>query len=150
MIHYRDLRSDDVGFVLSSWLKSAGDAWTTLRSTDAARFQGVPIGWFADVPHRFTRAAVAEILDRPTTRTVVACDPEDHGLIYGYAVAEPDTRIVHWCHVKHTLRRNGLATDMIARLLPDWRDGLTCTYLGRGFLGWSSKYPVHFNPHAGR
>lgn len=149
-IVYRDATQDDVGFILSSWLKSAGDAWQTLKTSDAAQWKGVQVGWFADVPHRFTRQAVAEILERRTTRAIVACDGEDPTVIFGFVVAEPDERIVHWCHVKHALRRNGIAADMMTRMLPDWRNGVRATYVGRGFLGWMSKWPLRFEPHAGR
>ena len=99
-ILYRDADAGDVGFILSSWLKSAGDAWAdSLRNTtirDWSKLTDARVGWFADVPHRFTRQAVAEILDRATTRALVACDPEDPTVIYGYAVAEPANRIAHW------------------------------------------------------
>ena len=139
-IHYRDAVPDDVGFILSSWLKSAGDAWSELKTSDLSQWcdhrtmSGTQVGWFADVPHRFTRTAVAEILERPTTRAIVACDPDDPSVIFGYAIGEPDHRIVHWCHVKHALRRNGIARDLLTRLLPMWRTGLVCTYAARGFL----------------
>lgn len=153
-ILYRDADAGDVGFILSSWLKSAGDAWAdSLRNTtirDWSKLTDARVGWFADVPHRFTRQAVAEILDRATTRALVACDPEDPTVIYGYAVAEPANRIAHWLHVKHSMRRNGLASELMTRVLPTWREGLTCTYAGRGFIGWMSRYPLKFNPHAGR
>ena len=156
-ILYRDADAGDVGFILSSWLKSAGDAWADhLRNTDVSEWcrhqglSGTRIGWFADVPHRFTRQAVAEILERATTKALVACDPEDPTVIYGYAVAEPTKRIAHWLHVKHSMRRNGLAAGLMDRTLPTWRAGVTCTYVGRGFIGWMSRYPLKFNPHAGR
>lgn len=150
-IAFRSATADDLGFVISSWLRSAGDAWGDMRRQDAAAFAGTEVGWFADVPHRFTRAAVTEILQRPTVQAVVACDPEDETVIYGYVIAEPSERIIHWCHVKHTLRRNGIARDLVRRVLPDAEtQGAVCTYLGRGFVGWKSKWPLTFNPHAGR
>jgi GNAT superfamily N-acetyltransferase len=147
----RDAENDDVGFILSSWLKSAGEAWATVRRSDASTWpQGTEVGWFADVPHRFTRTAVAEILERPTTRALVACDPDEPHVIFGYAVGEPASNVLHWVHVKHSFRREGVGRDLVTRLLPDWRSGVTCTYVGRGFLGWMAKYPLRFNPHAGR
>lgn len=152
----RPAEPGDVGFILSSWLKSAGDAWGELRSSDLSQWcdhrtlSGTQVGWFADVPHRFTRAAVAEILERPTTRAVVACDAEDAETIYGFAIAEPDQRIAHWVHVKHTMRRNGIARDLMGAIIPTWRSGMVCTYVGRHFLGWMSRYNLTFNPHAGR
>jgi hypothetical protein len=155
-IHYRDATADDVGFILASWLKSAGDAWATMKHSDVSEWckhkqlAGVQVGWFADVPHRFTRSAVVEVIERPATRVVVACDVEDPTLLFGFAVTEPANRIVHWVHVKHALRRNGVAKELMTRSLPTWREGVDCTYVGRGFLGWMSKYPLRFRPHAGR
>lgn len=155
LIHFREGNASDAGFILKSWLTSAGDAWSGkdgLRNTFVTAWpETTRVGWFADVPHRFTRQAVAEILERQATRAIVACDPEDESVIYGFAVGEPDERIVHWCHVKHSLRRNGIARELLTRLVPTWRDGLTCTYVGRGFLGWmAGKAPLRFDPHAGR
>lgn len=151
MIDYREATPDDLGFILSSWLKSAGEAWRTLRTADAATFACTEVGWFADVPHRFTRNAVAEILQRSTVRVVVACDSDDATVIYGYAVGEPEQRIMHWCHVKHTMRRNGIAREVVSRVLPDFETaGATCTYLGRGYAAWAARWPLRFNPHAGR
>ena len=73
-ILYRDADAGDVGFILSSWLKSAGDAWAdSLRNTtirDWSKLTDTRVGWFADVPHRFTRQAVAEILERATTKSL--------------------------------------------------------------------------------
>lgn len=150
-ITYRDATPDDLGFILSSWLRSAGDAWGDLKRADASAFRGTEAGWFADVPHRFTRAAVVEITERPGAESIVACDPEAPHVLYGFIVAEPSQRIVHWCHVKHEFRRAGIGRELLYRVLPDIAtNGATCTYLGRGFIGWKTKYALTFNPHAGR
>jgi ribosomal protein S18 acetylase RimI-like enzyme len=151
----RDAVESDLGFILSSWLRATGDAWGDLKESTvdewAVAHGGLRVGAIADIPRRFTRHAVAEILQRPEVRVAVACDPEDAELIYGYAVCEPANDIIHWAHVKHSFRRNGIGRAMVLKLMPDFETkGATATYLGRWFLEWSNKWPLRFDPYAGR
>jgi hypothetical protein len=148
----RPAAESDLGFILSTWLNGATEAWDTAKRTDVSAWSstGIRVGHFADLTRRFTRDAVTSILQRPDCRAVVACDVEDDDVIYGYAVAEPGARIVHWVCVKHQFKRRGIAHDMVASLVPDAERGVVCTYLPSGFVAMQSKWPVRFDPHAGK
>lgn len=141
----------DLGFIISTWLNGATEAWNDARRTDASewRTSGVRVGYFADLTRKFTRDAVVSILQRPTCRVVVSCDVEDDEVIYGYSVVEPAKRIVHWTCTKYQFARKGIGGAMIRSLLPDPERGVTLTYLPAGFLTMQSKWPVRFDPHAG-
>lgn len=155
-------REDDLGFIITTWLNGAGEAWSGqydqdgvlkkrgLRHTPASAWArvDVPIGYFADLTRKFTRNAVANILQRETCRVVVACDVENDDVAYGYAVAEPAKRIVHWVATKYRFEGQGLARAMLTSLLPDAARGVTLTYLPLGFLKIQSRWPVRFDPHA--
>ena len=144
---FRPMEPDDEPFVISSWLTSAGKAWDALRGTLAERFPGVTMGAVADVPHRFTRRVVTDIMARPTVKIVVAADLDDPTVIFGFIVAEPG--VVHWVHVKHIMRRQGLAAALCDAVVPEWRDGVTCTYLGRAWMHFAARWPLRFDPNAG-
>ncbi len=139
----------DEPFVVTSWLTSAGKAWDTLKREPADRFPGVPLASIADVPHRFTRRSVTDIMARPSCRTVVAADVDDPSVIFGFIVAEPTERVIHWVHVKHIMRRQGLAAALADAVVPEWRDGATCSYMGRTWLYFAGRWPLRFDPHAG-
>lgn len=140
----------DLGFIISTWLRGATEAWDDTRRTDVSewRSSGIRIGSFADLTRKFTRDAVVGILQRDTCRVTVACDAEDDEVIYGYAVAEPTRRIVHWACTKYQFKGQGIGHAMVESLLPDAAKGVTVTYLPAGFLTMQSKWPVRFDPNA--
>lgn len=153
----RPAADSDVGFVVTSWLKSATDAWNKIRTqtVDEWRGTGVQIGQLADLTGRLNRGAIASILQRDTTRVTVACADDDDDVILGFAVGEPSKRIVHWVYVKHggdglTLRHRGVARALIGDLLPGCTGSVTTTYLPREFVGMASKWRLKFDPNAGR
>ena len=142
----------DLGFIISTWLRGATEAWDAAKRTDIGTWStsGIKLGYIADLTRKFTRDAVTGILQRETCRAVVACDVEDDDVLYGYAVAEPGERIVHWVCTKHQFKGQGVARDMLASMMPDAARGVTCTYLPSGFVAMQSKWPVRFDPHAGK
>jgi hypothetical protein len=141
----------DLGFIISTWLNGATEAWDAAKKSDVSawRTSGIRLGHFADLTRKFTRDAVANILQRETCRVTVACDVEDPDVIFGYAVAEPKVRVIHWCATKYQFKGNGIATAMVGHLIPDAKQfGVTCTYLPSGFVTMQSKWPLRFDPHA--
>lgn len=142
----------DLGFIVSTWLKGATEAWEGARDTDVAAWAttGIKVGHIADLTRKFTRDAVVSILQRPECRVVVACDVEDDDVIYGYAVGEPAKRVVHWAFTKFGFRGKGVGEAAMRSLMPDAATGVTLTYLPSGFVAMQSKWPVRFNPHAGK
>jgi hypothetical protein len=69
------------------------------------------------------RVTVTDILRRPTTRAVVACNPLNPALIWGFSVWDDGpTPALHYCYVKEVFRGNGIGTEL-TRLARDGRPG---------------------------
>lgn len=92
----RPLAEGDVNFVLNSWLKSYEDSgWTKVAGK--AYWKG----------HRI---AILRLIR--SAHVVIACDPEDHDTILGWACT--NGRYVHYVYVKRAFRRYGLAKRLLA------------------------------------
>lgn len=99
-IHFRALEPSDVHFVLSSWLKSYRPSCPLVSD---------------EVYFREQKRLILHLLE--DTSVVLACDPVDPGVIWGYLVgaAHPDGfGVVHFVYVKHALRRFGIARALLA------------------------------------
>tara|TARA_R110000868_G_scaffold148576_1_gene370549 strand:+ start:412 stop:708 length:297 start_codon:yes stop_codon:yes gene_type:complete len=61
---------------------------------------------------------LSNLLSKPTTLVIIACDPNDDKTIYGYIVAELDqaAMILHWVYTKHSFRNFGMAKAMLAEI----------------------------------
>lgn len=90
----------DTDFVADTWLRTYRDSAPIIRRIDEDRYR------------RAFLPLVAEILKRATLR--VAASPVDPLVIYGYAVYEP--RLVHMVFVRRSLRRMGLANQLLNAL----------------------------------
>lgn len=148
VIHLRPLQPSDEAFVFSTWLTSAGDAWRTRWSREpASSFPLLTAHALAHVPHTFTRAHAADILNRRDTVTRVACLDDDPDTLLGWAAAQPG--VVHWVHVKHSMRREGLAGDLLDAVSPGWRTAtLKCSFLSHVWPACRDRGVV-FDPYAG-
>ena len=110
-IQYRAATKDDLRFILSSWARS----YTHRRKPP----EGMSMkGYRAGV-----RVTIADILRRPTTRAVIACNPLNASLIWGFSVFEDGpTAVLHYCYVKEVFRGNGIGTEL-TRLARNGRPG---------------------------
>lgn len=113
--HFRSMREDDFNFVIATWIRGA-------------RYHGV----MKMVPKEFYFSRMQQLIIRLCEEcvTIVACDPQDHGLIYGYLNGLPpdihESRsgqllqlrvpIVNWMFVRVDFRGNGLATELLKEL----------------------------------
>ena len=63
-----------------------------------------------------SRKASQELVDRPTTRVVVAYGFTEAGVrrVKGYIVYEPARRIIHWLYTKRDFRGQGVARQLLA------------------------------------
>lgn len=100
----RPLVPSDIPFVFNSWLKSY---------RESPQVVGVPNTVFYDKFHQ----VIEQIL--PKSVVIVAHDPEDQSIIYGYVVAEYTGRdlVFHWVYVKHPFRNFGLAKALEQEIL---------------------------------
>lgn len=101
-VKVRPYRPKDESFVLATWLQNL---------YFYSRFKSrMPKGAFMEWMHQ--RAETIMI----NATVIVACDPEDEDVIYGYRVSGTDKRglhIVHYVYVKGTWKRLGIATKLM-------------------------------------
>lgn len=107
----REVGPSDRGYVFSTWRKTARTHLRWLRD--------VPDAVYDDRRHGYARhvEAILERCEDPTAkaaRAIVACDPEDPEILYGYAVVEGDA--IHMVYVRGPFRRQGVARSMLAAL----------------------------------
>jgi hypothetical protein len=103
-IGIRPAREEDAPFILGSWINSYRDG-----SPDAKRIPS----WFYFAHHR---PLLQAILARPTVIPLVAHDPEEDSVIYGYLVAErglADRDVVHYVYVKEPWQRLKICTRLL-------------------------------------
>lgn len=93
----RDPKSEDVPFVFNSWLKSFRDGPAMSNMANDTFYKG-------------THACIENVAKSPACKVVVACDPNDPNMIFGYGVAElvGTDLVLHWIYVKHPFRAFGL------------------------------------------
>ena len=100
-VGFRDATPADEGVVFHAWLvahRKHGD-WPPRLSSRR---------YFDE--HKLV---IAEILARPRTRTIVACDPARPELVYGFVCAERG--VLHWLYVKESMQGNGLGRALLER-----------------------------------
>lgn len=111
----RDYEPQDEAFIISSWLKS-------FREGNGPTSQRCPCGsprfpWDVpqDIYYECHHAVVCKILQRTSTTTKVAVDPNERDLIYGYAVFEeiPGIHVFHYIYVKKPFSDFGIARKLI-------------------------------------
>ena len=98
--------ADDTPFVKTTWMQSYHDR--SLGSISASSLQ-----W-----SRY-KQLMRPLLDALISRgsLIVACDPQESGVIYGWALGEGgDVPVLHYAYVRPERRRYGLADEMLARL----------------------------------
>lgn len=107
----RAAEAGDRGYIMSTWRKTARTHLRWLRD--------VPDSVYDDRRHGYVRHVEA-ILDRcdsaaeKAARAIVACDPENPEILYGYAVAEGEA--IHMVYVRGAFRRQGVARGMLEAL----------------------------------
>ncbi len=105
----RPLREEERAFVLSSWLKSYRNA-PHMRLVDNATY------------YAKQAANIMAMLD--CSRCLVAADPEEDTVLWGFIVVEYD--YCHYVYVKHLMRHHGLARSLWhAAGKPPWASALT-------------------------
>ena len=103
-IAIRPACTDDLPLLLNSWLKSYRNAPAVTTVPNELYFdEGMG-----------QKARILSLLGECETR--VACDPEDHEVVYGWITFEPTLdlpTIVHYAYVKQAYRRQGIGTALL-------------------------------------
>ncbi len=104
--HLRPLAEGDTSFIFSSFLKSCRDAPAFSEISNTI--------YYAKLHER-----IEMLLDDPQMHIVVACDPAEPNVVFGYAIGEKvkDDLYIHWAYVKHPFRGFGLGKAMEGELL---------------------------------
>lgn len=97
----RAVQTADVPFLYNSWLKSYRDSPSVTSIPNTLYYAG-------------QHAVIEKLFETPDVETVIACNPEDEGQIYGYVVAAPG--VLHWLYVKHTFRGHGVGKMLLAEM----------------------------------
>jgi len=110
-------KTGDIGFVFNAFLKSFRDA-------------PVNKGMTHTVYYREMHAVIERALLRPSIRIVIACDPSEEDMIYGFGIGEviDSTLCLHYIYVKHSFRQFGIGRALEAELhkLPHTDRVYTC------------------------
>lgn len=103
-VMFRPHRTDDLGFLYSSWMKSLHQGSPVMRR--------IRWGEFKDVQ----REIIAKTLDRAAV--VVAADPDEDRTIYGWACARggEEHGSLIYAYVTHTRRRFGVGRSLVEHL----------------------------------
>lgn len=104
---YRPPTSDDLAFVVSSWLKSH-------RNSDFANF--IP----NQIYYRYNEHLIKKIIER--SMVSIVCDPEDPNHVYGYVVYEflGDIFVLNFIYIKYTYRNMKLAYNILKAVAPNF------------------------------
>lgn len=107
----REYQPGDEAFLYATWLKAYRHS-----SEFARRIRDVV---FFERHHQ----AIEGILKRPRVSVLVACLDDSHDTILGYLVTERynDRPVIHYCYVKLSFRRMGVASALldVARVSPN-------------------------------
>lgn len=102
-VRYRAANKSDLRFVISAWTRSF------------AHQRKVPEGLTPKRYREALRNTVLDILRRNSVRVVVACNPLNDRLIWGFAVYEAGpSPVLHYCYVKEVFRGNGIGGELVA------------------------------------
>lgn len=122
----RDYVEGDKNFIFVSWNKGM-----RYSNDDLAT---IPV---EDYNRRFQKV-FDELWTNPSITKKVACLPDDHDVILGYAVYQGT--ILHWVFVKDAWRKMGIARDLVPG------DIKTCTNLSPPGKFLAKKYKIEFIP----
>jgi GNAT superfamily N-acetyltransferase len=122
--------ADDQGYVASTWVKSLYTADKRRRMSDL-------------------NALVDRMLDEPTVRLLVACEPTDAERILGWVAFTPSVGlpVLHYVYVREKHRRHGIARQMANHIGLSGR--FIYTLRGPDADGLTAKHPtaVHVDIH---
>lgn len=104
----RPVETADVNFIFNSWLKSYRHGSYFAKKIRDTVF------------YKYHHMVCDAILRRPTTRVLMACDPEDPSVIYGYLVYEKLNTdlhnwgyVLHYAYVKSPFRKLGVGAELL-------------------------------------
>ena len=129
----RLVQPEDIPFLYSTWLNSyRNDSETGLSVRKSIFFESY-------------RLILDYILQKNTTKVLVACKPDEPNVIYGYMVAEPSDNVLHYVFVKEAFQRFGIANSLQQQLFPNTSSG-TVTITHRTEYAYNYCKKFMYNP----
>jgi len=123
----RNADNGDINFIVNSWLKSYRASCPLV--SDLVYFD-------------YQKRLIMKIFE--TATVTLAIDPDDPAHIFGYIVHEGS--VIHYCYVKHSLRRFGIARALLATIKADHFITTHLSYPARQILG-SNPGMFLYNPY---
>lgn len=135
-ISVRNYTTVDYSFILNSWLKSyqAGSPFTQSISDD--------------IYFKFHHKIIDNILNRKSTKVMIATSPTDPNLIFGYAVFEKhdDYNIFHFIYIKRPFSNFGISQRLIDSA-PFTMQGAYASHLTHKGKKLLTKYELIYCPY---
>jgi hypothetical protein len=100
----RKASPEDLPFVLDATRRSLRDRYPWVHVPERE--------WAAEIHPRLVALT-------NTSHTVIACDPDATDVIWGFAICEPESRVLHYVYVKYAFRGWGIARALVASVWPD-------------------------------
>lgn len=94
-VHVRSMKDEDRSLIYSTWLRGLYHGSDWFKNIDKTSF------------FKHYAKVVDLLLAKQDTQIRIACDPEDHDVIYGYIILGHE--VVHYCFVKESWRAKGIA-----------------------------------------
>lgn len=139
-LHFRSKTDDDLPFMVNSWMHSFRNGSDFAKSVPTAIY------------NRQHSQVVKSLIGK--SFSVIACNPEDHTQIFGYAVFQPSSEriaVLHWIYVKATYRRLGVASAIWKQALEvadhDLKSPAAVTHLTHSFEWLGPKWNLIHNPY---
>ncbi len=90
---------DDISFIYATWLRSYRN------DSPATKYIGT------ELFYKQHEKLLDNLLGASTTKVIIACDTQDHELIFGYMAFEPG--ILHFIYVKKPFRHMGIMHQLL-------------------------------------
>lgn len=128
----RPMAESDVNLVMNSWLKSFRDCSATWGASNAEYYAA-------------QKAIIARLFR--VSQVAVACDPEDHDQVYGWACWTPRDKevLVHYVYVKSLFQRMGVARELMKVVNPDSLS-IYATHVGPSSNDLRTTVPHRYKP----
>lgn len=131
----RDIEKGDHNFIISTWLLSYRH-----NSPETKRIN-------SEVFYKHHQEIIKEILNRPTSQSVITALKDNPSVILGYFVTEDieDKKVAHYCYVKKSFRQNGICKKMAIELFGPEIDTFTISQYTSILKDINKKY--EYNPY---
>lgn len=94
------------------------------------------------------RALIDRILTRPAVSAAHAFVPGEPGETFGYAVAEPERRVLHWVYTKPDYRKRHVATRLLRYVFGDFDQPIVASIQTRALQHRAPAWNVRVDTYA--